>query len=224
MRVLVIAAHMDDEVLGPGATVAKHHQQGDTVICAIVTKRAYEHQFIPEEIEREKRASRAAADILGYREVRFLDLRDELLDDRLLDVIIPLEQVVSDVRPDVVYTHHRGDLNQDHRAVFQASMIACRSLSASPVRRLLSYETPSSTEQMPYLPETAFLPTYWSLVSEDALALKKEALGCFERELRDFPHPRSLQGIEILARKRGIEVGAPAAEAFVVLRDVWPEK
>ena len=108
MNVLVISAHMDDEVLGMGGTIAKHLEAGDTVTVCIVCKRAYEHKFDDALVKEEQESTRCAANIIGYEDVRFLSLRDELLDERLLDVIVPLEECVLDVRPSIVYTHHRG--------------------------------------------------------------------------------------------------------------------
>jgi len=220
MRVLVISAHMDDEILGMGGTIAKHVAAGDEVTVCIVCKRAYDHQFDPQVVEEEKEAARRAAKVLGYQDIKFLELRDELLDERLLDIIVPLEECILKVRPHVVYTHHRGDSNQDHRAVFQASMVVCRTISQYKVLRLLCYEVPSSTEQAPPFPEYAFQPNFYVNISE-FLEHKIEALQAYKRELREFPHPRSAKGIEVLAQKRGMEIGFQAAEAFMMLRDQW---
>ncbi|HLG71767.1 MAG TPA: PIG-L deacetylase family protein [Chloroflexota bacterium] len=218
--VLVIAAHMDDEVLGPGATIARHVEAGDSVAVCIVCQRAYDHKFEPAEVEAEKHAARRAAAVLGYSDLRFLNLRDELLDERLLDILVPLEACIADVRPSLVYTHHRGDSNQDHRAVLQASLIGCRSISRHKVPRVMSYEVPSSTDVAAPFPELAFQPNYYVNV-ERFLDRKLEAIQAYERELREFPHPRSVKGLEVLAQKRGMEVGFLAAEAFVVIRDEW---
>lgn len=220
MNVLVISAHMDDEVLGLGGTIAKHVAAGDQVTVCVACKRAYNHQFDPAVVEEEKSAARRAAGILGYKDLRFLDLRDELLDERVLDVIVPLEECILSVRPDVVYTHHRGDSNQDHRAVSQASMIACRTIASYKVPKVLSYEVPSSTEQAPPFPEYAFQPNFYVNISE-FLDRKIEAMTAYTRELRKFPHPRSAKGVEVLAQKRGMEIGFQAAEAFAVVRDQW---
>ena len=220
MKILVLSAHMDDEVLGLGGTIAKHVAAGDTVTVCIACKRAYDHKFDETVILEEKQSTRAAAEVLGYTDLRFLNLRDELLDERLLDVIVPTEQCVMDVRPDVVYTHHRGDSNQDHRAVFQASMIACRSLSRYRVPKVVAYEVPSSTDIAPPFPEYAFQPNYYVDISA-FVDRKIEALSAYFRELRDFPHPRSAKGIEVLAQKRGMEIGFSAAEAFMIARDTW---
>lgn len=220
MRVLVIAAHMDDEVIGMGGTIAKHVAAGDDVSVCIACQRAYNHQFDPKIVEEEKQAAMRAAKILGYTDIRFLNLRDELLDERLLDVVTPLEECVLNIKPSVVYTHHRGDLNQDHRAIFQATLVACRTIAEPQVRRLLSYEISSSTEQAPPFLEYAFQPNFYVNIG-DFLDRKIEAIKAYTRELREFPHPRSAKGLEVLAQKRGMEVGFQAAEAFVVLRDAW---
>ncbi len=220
MKVLVISAHMDDEILGMGGTIAKHVASGDSVTVCVVCKRAYNHQFNPVVVQEEKDACIRASEVIGYSDVRFLDLRDELLDERLLDVIVPVEECVQDVRPDVVYTHHRGDSNQDHRAVFQASMVACRSLAEPKVPRILAYEVPSSTDIAPPFPEYSFQPNYYVNVAP-YLDLKVKAMTAYMRELKKFPHPRSAKGIQTLAWKRGMEISFEAAEAFVVVRDQW---
>lgn len=220
MKVLVISAHMDDETLGMGGTIAKHVDAGHDVSVCIVCQRAYDHRFDPEVVEEEKQATLAASRILGYEDVRFLDMRDELLDERLLDVIAPLEECVLDVKPSVVYTHHRGDSNQDHRAVFQASWIACRTIARHKVPRLLCYEVPSSTDLAPPFAEYSFQPNFYVDLG-DLLDRKLAAVQAYARELRQFPHPRSTKGIEVLAHKRGMEIGFSAAEAFILLRDQW---
>jgi LmbE family N-acetylglucosaminyl deacetylase len=219
-RILVIASHMDDEVLGVGGTLAKHVESGDLVTVCVVCKRAYNHIFDPTLIAEEEAATLRAAATLGYSDVRFLRLRDELLDERLLDVIVPIEDCVADTAPDVVYTHHRGDSNQDHRSVFSASMIACRSIARHRVPRLVCYEVLSSTDIAPPFPEFAFQPNF-AVNIQPFLAKKIEAMKFYEREGRAFPHPRSAKGIEVLAAKRGMEFGFEAAEAFMVVRDMW---
>lgn len=220
MRVLVISAHMDDEVIGMGGTIAKHVAAGDDVSVCVACQRAYNHQFDPKIVEEEKQAAMRAAKILGYEDIRFLDLRDELLDERLLDAIVPLEECVLKIKPSVVYTHHRGDSSQDHRAVFHATLIACRAISAHKVPRLFTYEVPSSTDIAPPFLEYAFQPNFYVNIG-DFLDRKIEAMKAYTRELREFPHPRSAKGLEVLAQKRGMEVGFQAAEAFMVVRDEW---
>ncbi len=220
MKVLVIAAHMDDEVLGMGGTIARHVKAGDRVAVCVVTQRAYGHRYAEKDVLAEKKSAREAAKILGYRDLTFLDLPDERLDEKILSVVIPLEKVILGFRPEVVYTTHRGDNNQDHRAVFQATMITCRSIARHKVRRLLCYEVPSSTEQAPPFPEYAFQPNFYVNIT-GTLPKKLRAARAYRRELRHFPHPRSLQGLKALAQKRGTETGFPAAEGFIQVRDQW---
>lgn len=220
MNVLVIAAHMDDETLGMGGTIAKYVAAGHTVTVCNVCNRAYDHQFNDDFVQQEKDAARQAADTLGYKDIIHLDLRDELLDERLLDVIVPLEDLIIKMKPDVVFTHHRGDSNQDHRSVCHASMVACRITCQYKVPRLFTYEVPSSTDIAPPFPEYAFQPNFYVDITE-FLDRKIGAMTFYRRELREFPHPRSLKGLTVLAQKRGMEAGFYAAEGFMVVRDEW---
>ncbi len=220
MRVLVIATHMDDEVLGMGATIARRVNEGDEVYVCCVAHRVYDHKFDETKNRFEMDCARRAQGVMGYKDLHFFNLPDERLDGCLQDIIIPMESHLSDVRPEVVYIPHRGDNNQDHRAVFQAAMVALRPAKNPGIRSVLCYETPSSTEQAPPVPEAAFLPNCYVNISS-YLERKLEALRCYQNELRPFPHPRSGEAVKALALKRGIETGFTAAEAFLILRDRW---
>ncbi|MBI1952763.1 MAG: PIG-L family deacetylase [Candidatus Omnitrophica bacterium] len=221
MKVLVIAPHMDDEVLGAGGTIAKHVSAGDSVAVCIAANRAYGHQYLSSDIEGEERSARQAQGILGYQELKFLRLPDEQLDRALIDLIVPLEKVVAEVKPDIVYTCHRGDVNQDHQAVFRATLVACRPLNHHRARRLLCYEVPSSTGQSAPFPDLQFAPNHYVELPENLIKRKVEALRCYGRESKTFPHPRSPEGILAYARMRGTEVNCEAAEAFWIVRDLW---
>jgi len=218
MKVLVIAPHMDDEVLGAGGTIARHVADGDDVTVCIVAHRVYGHRFDEKKNRVEVACANSARKVLGYRKTTFLDLPDERLDGCLQEVLIGLEKQLEKTGPEVVYVPHRGDINQDHRAVFQAAMIALRPHASPGVRRVLSYEVPSSTDQAPPFPEYAFLPNCYVNIA-DFLEKKLEAFRCYRTEARPFPHPRSDEGLATVARKRGTESGFPAAEAFVIVRD-----
>lgn len=220
MKILVIAPHMDDEVLGLGGTIARYVEQKYHVTVCFVANRAYGHQYLDKLIDEEKRSALKAKNILGYQEAVFLGLPDEGLDARLIDVIVPLEEVLWKVRPDIVFLNHGADNNQDHRAVFQAGMVACRVISKFKVKKILCYEVPSSTDQVAPLQENSFLPNYYVNVDR-YLRKKQKSLSCYGRELKEFPHPRSKKGVEIYARKRGMEIGFSAAEAFMVMRSEW---
>jgi LmbE family N-acetylglucosaminyl deacetylase len=219
MRVLVVAPHMDDEVLGVGGAICRHIDAGDSVAVCIVANRAYGHRYDEAMIAEEREAAYKAKEVLGYQELHFLGLPDERLDAVLQDIIIPLEELYQRVRPEVVYVNHRGDNNQDHQAVFRAAMVVCRPYGGGHLRSLYAYEVPSSTDQAPPLLENAYLPNRYVDISP-YLERKVAALRCYQRELRKFPHPRSPEGILTYAHKRGSEAGLEAAEAFMVLREV----
>ncbi len=220
MRVLIIAPHMDDEALGCGGCIAKHVENGDDVYVCFIAHRIYNHKFDEKKNDIEVQSALAAKEILGYKEAKFLGLNDERLDAALQDVIIPLEEYFHSIAPEVVYINHGGDINQDHQAVFSAAMVVMRTFTSSSIKKILSYEVPSSTEQSSQLNIRSFIPNYYVNI-EEHLDKKLEAINCYETEIRKFPHPRSSEGVEVLARKRGTEIGFSAAEAFVLIRGKW---
>lgn len=220
MNILVVAPHMDDEVLGMGGTMLRHAVAGDQVHVCYVTRRAYGHAYDPERTAADQDSARRAAAILGCTGLTFLDLEDERLDRCVQEVLIPLETCLVALNPDVLYTCHPGDLNQDHRAVAHASFIAARPAAQGSLRRVLCYETLSSTDQAPPFPGTVFAPnTYVDIAAQ--LEAKVEALRQYPSEMRPFPHPRSGEAVRALAAKRGSESNLTAAEAFTLVRDVW---
>ncbi len=220
---MIVAAHPDDEVLGCGGTIARHTAEGAEVhvlfladgVSARGAGRAPE-----EEISARQDAARRAAKVLGAETPRFTGLPDNRLDGLdLLDIVKAVEEVVAELRPAIVYTHHGGDLNVDHALVHRAVVTACRPLPESPVRALYAFETVSSTEwSSPEMGE-AFRPNHFVDIGE-TLAHKLEALECYAQEIRPFPHARSREGVEALARLRGCSVGLEAAEAFLVVREI----
>lgn len=144
MKVLVVAAHPDDETLGVGGTIAKHAELGDEVRVCILTEGATSRH---DHVTLQKECASQACQVLGVERVIFCDLPDQRLDALpLLDVIRPLEKCVDEFKPDIVYTHFKEDVNQDHRVAFRATMVATRPVGNNTVKRLLCYETPSSTE------------------------------------------------------------------------------
>lgn len=221
MRVLVVAAHPDDETLGVGGTMARHAGRGDEVFVLIATDGVTARH---EQKEPQRAAARRACKVLGVRNVEFLDLPDQRLDKGpLVDVIDPLTEAIKKVRPRVVYTHHWGDVNQDHRTLFEASLVAVRPKPRALVRRVLCYEVPSSTEWSPSASLWSFEPDTFVDVG-DTLDRKLEALEVYrdthEAEIEPFPHPRSPDAVRAIARRHGSRVGLAAAEAFSLVRDV----
>lgn len=222
--VLVIAAHPDDEILGCGATMAWHVRRGDAVRVLIAaegaTARRPPGEASSDEVDALQAMALRANAILGVRDVRFLGLPDNRMDTlALLDVVKLIEKAIEDLKPEIVYTHHAGDLNVDHRILNTAVVTACRPLPAACVRRVFSFEVPSSTDFAISSAATGFLPN-WFVDAETTIDLKLRALEEYVSEMRPFPHARSLRSIEALARARGASVGLHAAEAFQLLRAV----
>jgi len=219
-KVLVIAPHMDDEVLGLGGTIARHVDNGDDVHVLFIAHRIYDHKFDKKKNDIEKSHAEQARKALGYKNAFFLDLNDERLDGSVQDIIIPVEEYLMGFKPDYVYCPFRQDNHQDHRAVYEAVRVVTRSFSTPFINKILMYEVPSSTEQSPPLPENNFLPNYYVDITK-YFDKKMASYRCYGTEKRKFPHPRSERALGVLSQKRGVEVGFERAEAFMVLRDKW---
>lgn len=220
-QILIVAAHPDDEVFGVGGTIACHVSQGDQVSVLFLTDGVTARHRVT---DLQKNAARKACSELGVREARFADLPDQRLDELpLLEVIKPITQLMTELHPQIVYTHHRGDANQDHRAVFAATLVAVRPFEGNSVRRILCYEVASSTEWGPPFADWAFLPNVYVDIST-TLETKLRAVDAyretFQTEIKPFPHPRSPEAVRTYAQQRGITVGMQAAEAFVLAREL----
>jgi N-acetylglucosamine malate deacetylase 1 len=218
--VLVVAAHPDDEVLGCGASIAKFAADGHAVYVAFLadgvgSRRSAKHQA---EMKQRRKAAQVAAKVLGVKTLFFGDFPDNRMDSvDLLDVVQVVESLVAKHRPVKVFTHHVGDLNIDHRVTSQAVVTACRPQRGQSVRELLFFEVPSSTEWQTPGAASPFEPNWFVDVSA-TLPAKMKALKAYDAEMRAWPHPRSYQAVEHLARWRGAAIGVDAAEAFVVGR------
>ncbi len=224
MNVLIISAHPDDEVLGCGGTIAKHVQNGDEVHVLILAEGVTSRDEVRErerragELSQLAQAAHEAGRILEVQSVELHDFPDNRMDAvDLLDVVKVVETAIDKYKPDMVYTHHAGDVNIDHRIVHQAVVTACRPLPGQCVKTLLFFEVPSSTEWQIPGSAPAFLPNYFVDIS-DCLDKKFQALKAYESEMRPWPHPRSLTAVEHLARWRGSMVGVEAAEGFMLGR------
>jgi LmbE family N-acetylglucosaminyl deacetylase len=222
--VLILAAHPDDEVLGCGGTIAKLADNGALVHVAFLADGVFSRKDNTgnqlDELATRRAAAKKACDILGVKSISFGDIPDNRMDTvALLDITKSVEELISEHRPEVIYTHHAGDVNIDHRRTHEAVVTACRPQLGHPVKTLLSFEVPSSTEWQ--LPGSApiFAPNWFVDISK-TLDRKLAALDAYMFELRDWPHPRSRQGVEHLARWRGATVGVDAAEAFMLGRQL----
>ena len=218
--ILVVAAHPDDEVLGCGGYIAARVKSGDEVVVTFlsdgVTSR--DKNLGIAEIETRRHAARSASQVLGVKDVSFGDFPDNKLDSvPVLEVIKTIESVIRRVQPSIVVTHFGGDLNIDHRIVNQAVVTSCRPTSGQCVKQIMFFEIPSSTEWQIPSKEGAFIPNWFEDISE-SLNAKIKALEQYAFELRDWPHPRSVEGVKYLAHWRGASCGVNAAEAFILGR------
>lgn len=224
--VLVLAAHPDDEVLGVGGTIARHAAAKDHVHIVIAAEGATSRDATrkvsarKKEIDALQSTARNAVRILGAKSVRFLGLPDNRCDsvDRL-DVVKAVEAAITELRPSIVYVHHAGDVNIDHRILHEAAITASRPQPKHCVKRLLAFETASSTEWAPPPSFATFQPTVFVDISQQ-WPKKQAALRAYRSEMRSWPHARSIQAVEHLGRWRGATVGLEMAEAFVLLREV----
>jgi LmbE family N-acetylglucosaminyl deacetylase len=225
--ILVLAAHPDDEVLGCGGTMARLAAEGSSIYVAYLadgvssrTDISHESAAWRTELAVRRAAAQKACEILGATAVFFGDLPDNRLDSiALLDIVRIIEALIAEYRPDTVFTHHTGDVNIDHRRMHEAAITACRPRGGHPVRTFLSFEVPSSTEWQLPGSGLAFTPNWFVDISA-FLGRKLAALDAYADELRDWPHPRSRQGVEHLARWRGATIGVDAAEAYMLGRQI----
>lgn len=223
-RILLIFAHPDDEILGCGGTVAKLSEEGYEVYTLILGEGITARDEIrePEAKRAELNALREDALLanrkVGVKEVIFYSLPDNRFDTvPLLDIVKVVEKLIQEIRPSIIFTHSREDLNIDHQITYKVVLTATRPQPRSFVKEIYSCEVLSSTEwnyPMSFYPDTYFV------LSENHIKQKIEAMKCYKSELRTYPHPRSLEGIEYLARLRGMQIGVEYAEAFRLVRRI----
>ena len=223
MRVLVFAAHPDDEVIGAGGTIARHVARGDEVCLCVVTQ-----GYAPLRSERDLAAARAQVldvqQVLGIEEVFFCGFPTVKLNTvPYRELTSALQGIVDDVRPEVVFTTPPNDINQDHRIVHDCTLVALRPLPDSSVRRVLAYEIGTTAHFGQPAGGSPFVPNVFIDISR-YLDKKLEAMSCYQSEVREYPHPRSLEGLRLMAKERGVSVGLEAAECFSLIRELICER
>jgi LmbE family N-acetylglucosaminyl deacetylase len=223
MKILVVVAHPDDEVLGCGGTIAKYTRNGNEVHCLIMGEgisSRYEHRELAkkEELKALKEDAKKAAKILGIKKVFFKDFPDNRFDTvPLLEIIKAIEELKEKIKPNVIYTHYRGDLNIDHRLTFEAVLTACRPLAGETVREIYSFEVPSVTEWNAL--DKQFTPNVFVDIS-NTFNKKVEALKAYKSEIRKYPHPRSPESLEIINKRWGLVAGGGLVEPFILIRSI----
>lgn len=212
--VAVVSAHPDDETFGAGGTLARHIKNGDEVHACIVTK-AYSPDWPEETIKQFRIQAEEALNALGVTSSMFLDFPTVKLNAVPgKEINDKLAEFINGLDPQIIYVPFPGDLNSDHQIVARSTAIASRPTSKKR-RNLLYFETLSSTEWGGMFLQNNFRPNIYVDISS-TIECKLEAASNYRLEIKEYPHPRSLEGIRALARIRGMEVGLEMAEAFML--------
>lgn len=217
-NILVVCAHPDDESLGLGGTLSSHVQNGDNVNIIIFATGQYARDETKDGIMERRQQCEKACTILGIKKVEFLDYSDQKLDlVPLTQLVEHIETKVRDLKIDILYTHFWGDMNQDHRKIHEATIIATRINNEHIVKQIICFETPSSTDNI--LSDQNFNPNYFVNI-EKTMEIKKKAISQYTTEIKDYPHPRSLESIENRAKFWGSKINHEYAEAFIKVREI----
>lgn len=220
-KIMVIVAHPDDEILGVGGTILKHVAEKDEVSALILSdgELARDTAVLNDIKKREKQALLVSKK-LGLKNLFLEKLPDNQFDSvSLLSITKIVEKYINKIKPGIIYTHHGGDLNIDHKITFQAVLTACRPQPGFFVKKILTFETPSSTEWERKSSEKIFAPNFYNNIT-NFIDGKIEVLKIYKDEIRLYPHPRSYEGVKILAKFRGMIVGYEYAEAFENIREL----
>lgn len=227
-RILVVVAHPDDELLGLGGTMHRAiHEHGAKVHVVIlgegITSRSDTRD--PDAWQRELEVHRqniyAAQSAIGYQSVGIHAFPDNRFDTvALLDIVKLIEQEKNEFDPEIIFTHHGGDVNIDHQRTFEAVITACRPMEHERVRAIIAFETPSGTEWRAPTDPRHFLPNLFFPITKEGLDAKIKGMESYEFEKRPYPHPRSPKALEVQSERWGISVGVPYAEAFVLVRGI----
>lgn len=218
-NILVLSAHPDDETIGCGSTIAKLALQENNIHVVTFTDgvSARNGNFSLQDIEGRRNAARYVRDILKISSFDFGKFTDNKMDSfPLLDVCRFIERCVK-YEPDIIFTHHPGCLNIDHSVVYRATVTVFRPQYGNN-HVIYSYYVPSSTD---YSPFSNFVGNSYSVVSEKDVDRKKSALLSYAREMRQYPHSRSVENILRIMKVWGSEIGADYAEKFQLVRSVF---
>lgn len=220
-KVLIIAAHPDDEVLGCGGTAARLAREGHDVYTVIlgegITSRddTRQPEKREEEIARLKKQTQDANHTLGVKEIFVFNFPDNRFDTvPLLDIVKVIEKIKEKIGPQIVFTHFENDLNIDHQITYRAVMTASRPLPEETVKEIYAFEVLSSTEWRYPL---SFNPDCFFDITR-TISIKTAALEKYHSELKEYPHPRSIMGMAVNAQQWGMKTGVLYAEAFKVVR------
>ena len=227
-NILIVVAHPDDELLGLGGTMNKLIKEYNIKTHVIIlgegiTSRSDSRDvgLWEQELVTHKNNIKNAQKEIGYHNVSVYDFPDNRFDTvSLLDIIKVIEKEKKDFIPDVVFTHHGGDVNVDHQRTFEAVITACRPMANETVKTIISFETPSGTEWRANSDPRHFFPNFFVSISEENLDAKIKGMESYEFESRSFPHPRSPKALKIVAQRWGVAMGEELVEAFHIVRSI----
>lgn len=225
-KIMIIVAHPDDELLGLGATMNKLINEANVVTHVVIlgegiTSRSDKRNLKSWENELKIHRSNIykAQKFIGYHKVSIYNFPDNRFDTvALLDLIKVIENEKNNFKPDIIFTHHGGDVNIDHQKTFEAVLTSTRPMKSESVKAIICFETPSGTEWRSVTDPMHFLPNLYFSVSSKNINAKIKGMECYEFEKRDYPHPRSAKSLKILANLRGVQIGCDYAEAFSIVR------
>lgn len=228
-RIMIVVAHPDDEVLGLGGTMnCLINEYGVTAHVVIIgegiTSRGENRdtKLWEKELTIHRSNIKKAQKSIGYHTLMAYDFPDNRFDSvALLDIIKVVEKEKNIFMPDCIFTHHGGDLNIDHQRTFEAVITACRPMVNERVKTIITFETMSGTEWRVPADPRHFLPNLFIGISHDNLKAKSLAMEAYEFEKRDYPHPRSPEALEIVAKRWGVAIGKDLAEAFCLIRGIY---
>ena len=227
-RIMIVVAHPDDELLGLGATMHKIiHEQNVQVHVVILGEGITSRSDIRDidkwklQLNVHRQNIRSAQTAIGYNSVSIYDLPDNRFDSvDLLDIIKIIDKEKQKVSPEIIFTHHGGDLNIDHQRTFEAVVTSCRPMQIENVKTIITFETPSGTEWRASSDPKHFIPNLFFQVGKENIAAKIKGMEAYEFEKRAYPHPRSPEALTIQAQRWGISIGVNYAEAFCIVRQI----
>lgn len=220
-KILIIAPHPDDEILGCGASIRKKINEGNDVFVLVLTNAniGMPEFYSKSSIENVRKEASDAHNFLGIKQTIFKDFPAPILDQfPIARMAQEINDIILDLGINCVYVPHRGDIHIDHRVTFDAAMVACRPTGNCPVKQIFAYETLSETEWSHPYASNIFIPNYFEMINQEDFNSKIVAFKYFKSQVREFPASRSLEAIEALAKYRGATINTARAEAFMIIR------